>query len=148
MSNVDLLVAGAGPAGLSAAITAARAGLAVTIVDPNEGRTDNACGEGLLPGALRELDRLGVTVSCGAPFVGVRYCDARDDALSASGNFPGPGALGLRRNVLQMALVDQARSLGVRMSRGRVSRVLPRGVGVCADEHRAGWLIAAGGLPS
>ena len=70
----DLLVAGAGPAGLATAIHAARAGLSVTVVDRRPGPIDKACGEGLMPHTLRHLDALGITPH-GKPFRGITYLD-------------------------------------------------------------------------
>ena len=51
----DLIIAGGGPAGLSAAIMAAQRGLDAVVVDPHPGVIDKACGEGLMPGAVVEL---------------------------------------------------------------------------------------------
>ena len=50
---IDLLVAGGGPAGLATAILGARAGLEAVVVERREGPVDKACGEGLMPHALR-----------------------------------------------------------------------------------------------
>ena len=41
---IDVLVAGAGPAGLATALFAARSGLVVTVVDPRPAPIDKACG--------------------------------------------------------------------------------------------------------
>ncbi|MBC7938284.1 MAG: FAD-dependent oxidoreductase, partial [Chitinophagaceae bacterium] len=45
-SHCDVLVIGAGPAGSSAAITLARAGLDVVLVDQHTFPRDKVCGDG------------------------------------------------------------------------------------------------------
>jgi menaquinone-9 beta-reductase len=56
----DIFIVGAGPAGTAAAITLARAGRQVTIIDKATFPRDKCCGDGLTAGALRILERLGV----------------------------------------------------------------------------------------
>lgn len=59
MLNADVAVVGAGPAGTAAAITLARAGRSVTVVDKATFPRDKTCGDGLTTLALRALDQLG-----------------------------------------------------------------------------------------
>ena len=59
MLSADLLVIGAGPAGASAALTAAALGQRVIVIDKAAFPRDKCCGDGLTTGALRELERLG-----------------------------------------------------------------------------------------
>jgi geranylgeranyl reductase family protein len=59
--TTDLLVVGAGPAGSSAAAWAARLGMDVTLADAAVFPRDKACGDGLTPRAIAELDRLGMS---------------------------------------------------------------------------------------
>jgi geranylgeranyl reductase family protein len=56
----DVLVVGAGPAGSAAAAWAARAGRDVVLADAAVFPRDKACGDGLTPRAIAELDGLGL----------------------------------------------------------------------------------------
>ena len=57
----DLVVVGGGPIGLATALYANRAGLDVVVHEPRPAPVDKACGEGLMPGAVVELDHLAST---------------------------------------------------------------------------------------
>ncbi len=59
-SATDVLVVGAGPAGSGAAAWAARAGHDVLLADAAVFPRDKACGDGLTPRAVAELDLLGL----------------------------------------------------------------------------------------
>jgi menaquinone-9 beta-reductase len=56
---IDVLVVGAGPAGVTAAVELRRAGRDVVVVDKAEFPRDKCCGDGLTTLALRELEHLG-----------------------------------------------------------------------------------------
>jgi flavin-dependent dehydrogenase len=56
----EVLIIGAGPAGSAAAITLARAGLDVVLVDQHAFPRDKVCGDGLIPDAHQALAKLGV----------------------------------------------------------------------------------------
>jgi geranylgeranyl reductase family protein len=58
--TTDILVIGAGPAGTAAARALALQGREVLLVDRCEFPRDKVCGDGLIPDALRALERLGV----------------------------------------------------------------------------------------
>ena len=60
MSNVDVVVIGAGPAGVSAAITLARAQRSVVLIDKATFPRDKICGDGLTASALRQMEELGL----------------------------------------------------------------------------------------
>jgi len=59
-TTTDVLVVGAGPAGSAAAAWAARAGHDVVLADAAVFPRDKACGDGLTPRAIAELDQLGL----------------------------------------------------------------------------------------
>lgn len=143
-TDADVLVVGAGPVGLAAAIEARLAGLSVVLVDPRDGTIDKACGEGLMPGALPLLVRLGVEPQ-GMPLRGVSYRQGRRrvDHLFASG-----AGRGVRRTTLHTALAARAAELGVERVAGKVEQVSQDGAGVAAAGIRASWMIAADGLHS
>ena len=145
---LDVLVVGAGPVGLAAAIEAALAGLRVAIIDPRPGPVDKACGEGLMPGAVAALARLGVNPQ-GMDVRGISYIAGSHRAYAP---FPaGPGR-GVRRTVLHQALVARAEQTGVRRVLGRVRVLTEDAGGVRAEgpgcSERARWVVAADGLHS
>ena len=59
-ARCDVLIVGAGPAGSAAAITLARAGLDVVLVDGQAFPRDKVCGDGLIPDTHNALRKLGV----------------------------------------------------------------------------------------
>ena len=59
-ATCDVLVIGAAPAGPAAALTLARAGLDVVLVDAHAFPRDKVCGDGLIPDAHHALRKLGV----------------------------------------------------------------------------------------
>jgi flavin-dependent dehydrogenase len=141
----DLLVVGGGPAGLATAIAARQAGMQVMVLEPQAGVIDKACGEGLMPGGVAALARLGVVGLEGRPFVGIRYIDGE---RVAQGSFSrGPG-LGVRRTTLHAALRARAEVLGVEVLAARVDAVDDLGDRVRAAGYEARWLVAADGLRS
>ncbi len=58
--KAHVVVVGAGPAGSAAAAWAARAGRDVLVIDSASFPRDKACGDGLTPRAVAELERLGL----------------------------------------------------------------------------------------
>ena len=140
----DLLVAGAGPAGLFTAIHAARAGLDVTVVERRPGPIDKACGEGLMPHTLRHLDAIGITPH-GKPFRGITYLD-RTHRVEA--RFPGGAGRGVRRTVLSEALHDAAATAGVRIVKGDIGEITQDANSVRCGGFEARYLAAADGLHS
>jgi len=147
--ETEVLVVGGGPVGLASAIEARLAGFDVVVVEPREGVIDKACGEGLMPGAVPALARLGVSPR-GYPLRGIDY---RDGRRSAQHRFLVGNALGVRRTTLHAALLARAEELGVRFVTDRVDAVEQEHHGVAVRTSasarlHADWLLAADGLHS
>jgi flavin-dependent dehydrogenase len=112
----DVLVVGAGPAGLACAIAAARQGLQVEVIDAMRPPIDKACGEGLMPDSLESLAALGFDITEllhaeSYPLRGIRFLNGETTTEAA---FPTASGRGIRRTVLHELLVDRAATLGVR----------------------------------
>jgi flavin-dependent dehydrogenase len=146
---IEVAIAGAGPAGLSAAIRCAQRGFRTVCFERQAAPPDKACGEGLMPAGVRELSRLGVSVP-GMPFRGIRYLQENGSAVE--GRFDGGDGLGVRRTALAQALLARARECGVEVRQAAVRGVLPAGQSVLldveGDQLEARLLIAADGLHS
>src|SRR5215831_10077421 len=112
--KVDVAIAGGGPAGLAMAIHAARRGLSTVVLERRATPVDKACGEGVMPAGVTELDGLGVlpliSPTDRAVFRGIRYVE--EDGTAAEGRLPHGGGLGIRRTALNLALACKARSEG------------------------------------
>jgi geranylgeranyl reductase family protein len=137
--RADVVVIGAGPAGSSAAAWAVRNGRDVLVIDGQQFPRDKACGDGLTPRAVAELELLGLG----------RWLDGkvRNRGLRMSGfgadvqiEWPGPSFPATGSAVPRTELDDRIRSVAVddgakmllgvkavgaeRDSRGRVTSVL------------------------
>ena len=141
---IDLLVAGGGPAGLATALHGARAGLEVVVIEPRIGPIDKACGEGLMPHAVRQLERLGVAAQ-GKPLRGISYLDGH---RHISAPFRSGTGRGVRRTALHAALLDAATAAGVCFVHDAVGEVTQDSTSVRAGDLRARYLAAADGLHS
>ena len=142
--DVDVLVVGGGPVGLAAAIEARLAGLSVAVVEPRTAPIDKACGEGLMPGALAALARLGVDPA-GHLLAGIAYVSGR---RRVEHRFTGGPGRGVRRTVLHAALSARADALGVAWVGARVTSLTQDHTGIDAAGLRARHLLACDGLHS
>ncbi|MFZ9230237.1 MAG: NAD(P)/FAD-dependent oxidoreductase [Ilumatobacteraceae bacterium] len=157
-SHCDLLVVGAGPAGTSAAITAARAGLRVTVIDKAKFPRDKCCGDGLTTLALRQLHALGFDPATVPSWQDVDAAYLRSPSgrevrlpLPKHGRF----AAVTPRLELDAALVDHARAMGativeecafVEISTNADSVDVAVDTKGSPSTIRATWVVAADGM--
>ncbi|HEX3790666.1 MAG TPA: NAD(P)/FAD-dependent oxidoreductase [Pseudonocardiaceae bacterium] len=140
----DVLVVGGGPAGLAVALGAARAGLDVVVCEQRSGPVDKACGEGLMPGAVRALAALGVDPP-GHDIRGIAY--RRADSVARAEFSSGPGR-GVRRTALHTSLRAAVDAAGVKVVDQHVTDVRQHADHVAAAGIDARYLVAADGLHS
>jgi 2-polyprenyl-6-methoxyphenol hydroxylase-like FAD-dependent oxidoreductase len=151
----DVVVVGAGPAGLAFAAHAAIRGLDVLVLERREGPLDKCCGEGILPAGVRALAPLGILERIPpedrSRIRAIRWIDAA--AGEARLALPAPEGLAIRRTALSAALLSRAREAGAEVIQG-APVVAHRREGDAAvasgpfGEARARLLVAADGLNS
>ena len=119
--RLDVLIAGAGPAGAATALRLARAGFRVAAVDRAEFPREKICSEYMSPEGVRHLAALGVLEaverSGGHPVRGTTVHAPRGARLTGlfarAGHAPfRDTGLSVARRLLDQALVDAARAAG------------------------------------
>ena len=134
---VDVLVAGAGPAGSATAALLARAGLRVLLLDRAAFPRDKACSEYMGPEAVRILDRLGVLPALDAAggtalegtAVTAPHGARLHGAFARAGHRPfRPTGLSLARRILDQELVRAAVGSGATLlERTRIEELCTAG---------------------
>jgi menaquinone-9 beta-reductase len=154
--DADVVVVGGGPAGSAAAITLARAGRHVVLVDKARFPRDKCCGDGLTTGALRTLEHLGLAPAAVPSWQVVDAAWVR----SPSGRvvaFPFPAGRGqygavAPRLELDAALLVCARAAGVKVYDGHaLTGAVQHGDDVVVDVDglgplRARYAVGADGM--
>jgi flavin-dependent dehydrogenase len=116
---IDVVIAGAGPAGSIAALILARAGARVVIVDRDEFPRDKLCGDTLNPGAvamLRSLDLGGGPLDRARSLEGMLVTGPGAAVSATYGG--GRAGLALRRRDLDAWLLERAVAAGARFEGG------------------------------
>jgi 2-polyprenyl-6-methoxyphenol hydroxylase-like FAD-dependent oxidoreductase len=155
---IDVVVAGAGPAGATLAILLGRAGLRVDVFDARRFPRDKPCGEGIMPGGVAVLERLGLRDAVGGrPLSAVRYHGFGLTAAApfASRGHPETSALAQRRLRLDEVLFNAARATpGVRIHEdaavegAEIENGRAVGLRVGGELQRAALVVGADGLES
>jgi geranylgeranyl reductase family protein len=110
----DILIIGGGPAGSAAAITAARAGLSVTLFEKGPHGRDKVCGDGLTPRAIAALNELRINHSVAHRIDGLRMIAGKKErelSWPSTTRFPNHGAVWPRQK-FDTHLIDVAIASG------------------------------------
>ena len=155
--TLDVVILGGGPAGLATAIHCSLRGLKVRVLERGLPGRDKACGEGLMPSAVAELETLAVDLrGLGHCFRGIRYVLGQTEAEGFFGHGCG---LGIRRTTLHRVLAGRAEQCGVDLRwRSRATGFSEASsdcdglftVHVAGDDEdvQARWVVGADGLLS
>ena len=129
-NTFEVIIAGAGPAGSSAAIHLASSGLSVLLVDQKKFPRAKLCGEFISPECWHHFSRLGVAdkmIASGGSTLKqtVFYSRAGHSVRVPSEWIGGNAALGLSRAEMDNNLVNRARECGVTfVEEGRVADLI------------------------
>ena len=123
LRDFDVIIAGAGPAGSSAAIHLARNDLHVLLVEQKKFPRAKLCGEFISPECRRHFENLGVadamTNSDPASITETVFYSSRGHHVTIPSSwFGGPAALGLSRAVMDEVLLRRAQQCGVEVIEG------------------------------
>ena len=144
----EVIVVGAGPAGIVAAIAARRLDLQATVLDARIPPINKPCGEGILPQGVAALGRLGISFPPESvfPFRGIRFVDGEH---SARADFAGATGFSVRRVKLHQLLLNHAVEAGVEFRWGtRVMQIDTEAVTTAKEKFSYRWLVGADGQNS
>ena len=118
MNQYDVIIAGAGPAGSSAAIHLAASGLRVLLVEQRKFPRPKLCGEFISPECQDHFQKLGVAraIVCSEPssITETVFYSSRGHQVTVPSSWFGPRvALGLSRAVMDDVLLRRATAAGV-----------------------------------
>ena len=119
VNTFDVAIAGAGPAGTSAAIQLALAGARVLLIEEKKFPRAKLCGEFISPECLAHFQQLGVmeqmNAAAGAALSETVFYSRRGKSVAVPSEWfkPGTQALGLSRSEMDLQLLERARNTGV-----------------------------------
>ena len=122
-NNFDVIIAGGGPAGVSAAIHLARNGVRVLLIEQKKFPRAKLCGEFISPECQAHFEKLGVAdaMSAAEPALieeTVFYSSKGHHVAVPSKWFGGRAAFGLSRAVMDEVLLRRAQDHGVTVLEG------------------------------
>ncbi|HET6670262.1 MAG TPA: NAD(P)/FAD-dependent oxidoreductase [Pyrinomonadaceae bacterium] len=157
----DVAIAGAGPAGTSAAIHLAAQGMNVLLAEQKKFPRAKLCGEFISPECINHFERLGVAESIfaakGATLIETSFYSRRGNKVTVPSHWFGSerAAIGLGRAEMDRVLLERAKRVGVTVLQEahvvepilKAHRVLGMRIKRCdqIDEYRAAITIDATG---
>lgn len=146
--NYDVIIAGAGPAGSSAAIHLAQGGARVLLAEQKKFPREKLCGEFISPECLDHFARLGVQermLSAGGACLTETVFYSRDGRrVNVPSKWFGnhSGALGLSRAQMDHNLLERAREVGVDvLEEMQASGLIIEGQRVCGVRLKANAIV-------
>lgn len=133
-NTFDVAIAGAGPAGASAAIALATAGARVLLIEEKKFPRAKLCGEFISPECLAHFKRLGVMEQMsgagGSSLAETVFYSRRGSSVAVPSEWfkSGATALGLSRKEMDRQLLERAKSVGVEvLEEAHASRLVCEG---------------------
>jgi flavin-dependent dehydrogenase len=123
-NTFDVAIAGAGPAGTSAAIDLAKHGARVLLIEAKKFPRAKLCGEFISPECLTHFKRLGVmdrmNAAAGASLSETVFYSRRGRCVAVPSEWfkSGTKALGLSRREMDHKLLERAKEVGVEVLEG------------------------------
>ncbi len=143
-NSFDVAIAGAGPAGTSAAIQLASRGARVLLIEEKKFPRAKLCGEFISPECLAHFKRLGVmdqmSAAGGVSLSETIFYSRRGHSLAVPSEWfkPGANALGLSRSEMDHQLLARAKNVGVAVSEEAHATLVLDGKKVCGIRAKSG----------
>lgn len=148
----DLIVFGAGPAGTAAAVTAARAGLTVALIDKHRFPRDKLCGGGITQRASTHFSRIFEAGSPAVPMTARDRIEFHAFGVHLATVDEAPPLRFVMRREFDACLVQLALSAGAENFTGQTAPIVvsPNGVSCALAQRtiRAPLAVAADGVNS